>query len=62
MVTPERRKTRLPWSWGFWIGIAIVFASRELANAFDARWVLYIGLICGGGLCIRDVFRALRDM
>lgn len=62
MVTPERQKTRLPWSWAFWIGIAIVYASREISIALDARWVLYVGLIVGGGLCIREVFRALRDM
>lgn len=44
MAGPQK-KVRLPFSWGFAGGIAIVFFGRD-----------------GGGLCIRDGFRALKAM
>jgi hypothetical protein len=58
----EKQKTRLPFDKGFIGGILIVMAAREVARAIEATWILYAGLIVGGVLCIRAVFRALKSM
>lgn len=63
MVTPVKKNERpLPFRPGFLLGILIVFAAKFLSTHFDAPWVLYVGAVIGGALCIVDVFRALTRM
>ncbi len=52
------RKVRLPFNKGFIGGILIVVAARAL----ETDWLLYCGIVVGGALCVRAVFRALKDM
>ena len=62
MVEREQRKARLPFDKWFVAGILIVVLAREVSSAMNAEWILYGGLIVGGALCLRAVFRALKDM
>lgn len=62
MVIRKKQKTRLPFDFGFVGGILIVLLFREISRAFDVAWILYVGLAIGGALCVRAVFRFLRDL
>jgi hypothetical protein len=62
VVKQSDGKTRLPFNWGFVGGILIVVLAREVAQALDVDWLLYVGLAVGGALCVRAVLLALRDL
>ena len=62
MPRENEKKTRLPFDIGFIGGIVIVLVAREVAAALEASWLLYVGVVAGGWLCVRAVFKHIKDL
>jgi|GEM_PF-6917656 len=62
MVMRVKKEKPLPFRRNFVIGIALVFFAKFLSAQLGIDWILYVGVILGSGLCIIDVFKALKRM
>lgn len=58
----KKKPRPLPFRMGFILGILLVFIAKLFAGRFDEPWILYVGVVLGGGLCVIDIFRALKQM
>lgn len=57
-----KKPRSLPFRRDFLIGILLVFLAKFFAGKFGEPWILYAGVVLGGGLCVVDIFRALKQM